>query len=296
METILGLSFSDGGVQAAVIEQDGPSNTLLAIDEWSNTLPLSDEDRGDGITRFVECLYAFMRVNRVRAKTVAVALDTSQLFVNTVPIEEGVSRLERNDQLHWELSQYEPAALQQNYITDVHVLSENPAERWTNVLSVSVRRDDAYLIQKALARLDLNLSVVDVDHFSADNALRINYPDSQRKYLALVGIKENRLDISLVRNGTLEAYSYCTVSTNAEITEQIGHLSRQTAGLRSITAYGTYLDPELLVQIRRGSSLLVEALNPLRHVRVSTTLRLADHLSVPTYRFAAAVGVALRRD
>ena len=296
MDTILGLSFSDSGVQAAVIEQDGPSNTLLAIDEWNNTLPFRTETNGAGISQFVENLYAFIRVNRVRTRKVAIALDSSQVFINTIPIEEGISRLERNDHMQWELGQYFPEAQPREFATDVHVLTENRAEQWTKVLSVSARREMAHLIQKALARLDLNLHVVDVDHFSADTALRTNYPDSERKYLALVGIKENRLDISLVRNGTLESYSYCTVSSDSEIIEQIGMLSRENQGLRSMTAYGTYLNPELLVQIRRGSSLLIEALNPLRHVRVSTSLRLADHLTIPSYRFASAIGVALRRD
>lgn len=144
--------------------------------------------------------------------------------------------------------------------------------------------------------MGLTLHVLDVDHFSADTALRVNYPDTNRKYLALVGVKENRLDVSLIKNGNMESYSYSVVQSNKEIVEQIGLLSRETKGIYSITVYGPFLDKDLLVQIRRGSSLLVEALNPLRHVKVSDSLRLADHLSVPSYRFASAVGVALRRD
>jgi len=296
-ETILGLSLSDRGVQAAAIEQDGSSsNLLLAIDEWNNTLPLKAETNGAGLSQFVEYLYAFLRVNHVRTKRVSVALDSTQLFFNTVPLEEGISRLERNDQLHWELSQYFPDVQPRQFLTDVHVLTSNHTEKWMKVLSVSVKRDEASVIEKAVRRLGLSLHVVDVDHFSADTALRINYPDSERRYLALVGIKENRLDISLVRNGVLESYFYCTVASNAEIIDTIGKVSRETRGLRSITVYGTYLDTDLLVQIRRGSILLVEALNPLRHVGVSTSLRLADHLTVLSYRFASAVGVALRRD
>jgi hypothetical protein len=114
--------------------------------------------------------------------------------------------------------------------------------------------------------------------------------------LALVGVKENRLDISILRNGNLEGYSYQVVSSNQEIIEAIGALSRQTQGIFSITAYGPYLDTDLLHRIRRASALLVEALNPLRHVSVADSLRLADHLTAPSYRFASAVGVALRRE
>jgi hypothetical protein len=164
------------------------------------------------------------------------------------------------------------------------------------VLSVSIKRKDAYTVQHALSRLGLDLHILDVDHFSADTALRANYPDTNRKYLGLVGIKENRLDISLIKNGNMESYGYCVVQSNKEIVDQIAQLARDTRGIHSVAVYGTYLDKDLLVQIRRASALLVEALNPLRHVKVADTLRLADNLSLPSYRFASAVGVALRRD
>ncbi|MEK9139232.1 MAG: hypothetical protein AAB393_19100, partial [Bacteroidota bacterium] len=96
--------------------------------------------------------------------------------------------------------------------------------------------------------------------------------------------------------GNMESYSYCVVQSNKEIVDQIATLARESKGIHSLTVYGPYLDKDLLVQIRRASQLLVEALNPLRHVKVADSLRLADHLSVPSYRFASAVGVALRRD
>jgi Tfp pilus assembly PilM family ATPase len=295
-ELVLGLSISDRTVQAVEVEQDGPSNTLLAIDEWENTLPVAGGDDGHGMGQFTEYLAAFLKVNRVKAKKVSVALDTGSLFINSFPLEDGISRVEINEHVNWELGQFFPGTPTKEFVTDIHVMTRHTAERWNNVLSVSVRRRDAYAVQSALGKLGLSLHILDVDHFSADTALRTNYPDAERKYLALVGVKENRLDISLLRNGNLESYSYGVVQSNQEIVEQIGELSRNVKGIQSITAYGPYLDKDLLVLIRRGSALLVEALNPLRHVKVSDSLRLADHLSVPSYRFASAVGVALRRE
>jgi Tfp pilus assembly PilM family ATPase len=295
-ESVLGLSFSDKSVQAVEIEHDDHFNTLLAVDEWENSLPAKAEENGHGVDRFVEYLSAFIKVNRVKAKRVSIALDTAQLFLNTFPMEEGIPRLELNEHINWELRQYFPESSPKEFITDIHVLTQHQTEHWNEVLSVSLRRHDANTVQQAMTKLGLSLHVIDVDHFSADTALRVSYPDSSTKYLALVGVKENRLDISLIRHGNVESYNYSVVDSNQEIVEQIGTLSRETKGIYSVTVYGPYLDNDLLVQIRRGSSLLVEALNPLRHVKVSDSLRLADHLAVPSYRFASAVGVALRRD
>jgi len=291
---ILGLSLSDKGVQAAEIEQDGSSNTLTAIDEWEN--PAADLTNAAAEEQFVERLSAFIKANHVQAKKVSIALDTAQLVLNTVPVDDNLTRVEINEHMNWEIGQYFPDTPVKDFISDIHVLRQHPDEKWNEVLSVSVRRSDAYGIQRSVAKLGLDLHILDVDHFSADNALRLNYPDADKKYLALVGVKENRLDISLIRNGDMESYSYSVVQSNKEIVDQIGALAHDTQGIRSITAYGPYLDKDLLVQIRRASVLLVEALNPLRHVKVADSLRLADHLSVPSYRFASAIGVALRRE
>lgn len=295
-QSILGLSLSDRSVQAVEIEQEGNSNMLTAIDEWENSFAPQKEHNGRAEEKFAEYLTAFIKVNKVKARKVSVALDTAQLVLNTIPIEDSLSRIELNEHINWELGQYYPDTPPREFITDVHVLTQNTTDHWNQVLSVSVRRHDAYQVQQALTNLGLDMHIVDVDHFSADTALRANYPDTNRKYLALIGVKENRLDISLIKNGNMESYSYCIVQSNQEIVDQIAALSRESKGIYSLTVYGPYLDKDLLVQIRRASALLVEALNPLRHVKVADSLRLADHLTVPSYRFASAVGVALRRD
>ena len=293
----LGVSISDRSVQAVEIERKGSVLQLLALDEWENTISPADADDGEaGLARFAEYLTAFMKVNHVRARRASVAIDTGNLFMVRIPIESGMPRNEISRQIAWELEQYFPDTPPKEFITDIITIAEHEAERWKEVLSVSVRRRYVAPFQKVLTGLGLELFVLDADHFSAETALRTNYPDTYRKHLAFVGVKESRLDISLLKNGALSSYSYTRVTSNREIVERIGRLSRETPGIYSISTYGPYLDNDLLVQIRRGSALLVEALNPLRHINVSDTLRLADHLSVPSYRFAAAVGVALRKD
>jgi Tfp pilus assembly PilM family ATPase len=297
-ELSLGLSISGHGVQAVEIERGGTSGMLLAIDEWENRLPFDHAGSGESDTfrEFREYLQAFIKVNRVKATQVSVALDTSLLFLNTLPVEDGLPRPRINELIDWELHQFFPDIQPKEFITDIHVMATHRDQGWNELLAVSIRRRHTLAIKEALRALGLTLHIVDVDHFSADMALRINYPDTYRRYLALVGVKENRLDISLMKNGALQSYSYVTVTSNQDIVDQIATISRETKGIYSITVYGPHLDKDLLVQIRRGSALLVEALNPLRHINVSDSLRLADHLSVPSYRFASAVGVALRRD
>ncbi|MDH4071014.1 MAG: hypothetical protein OEV30_11405 [Ignavibacteria bacterium] len=295
-ETILGLAFATTRVQAVLLRHDGPTPTLLALDEWTNTIPFGTREHESGVRTFTDHLKSFITKAGVQPDSASAALGSEQTFILTLPFEEGISRLERNDHVRWEIGQYFPDANPGDFVTDVQPITNNKIDKWVKSISVSIRKQDADLIKEVIGELGLGLKVIDVDHFSADTALRYNYPDIAKKYMALVGIKENRVDVSILRNGVLESYSYHAVTSNQEISTCISSLPEYHRGLYSLSAYGPFLDTDLLGRIRRESSLLVEALNPLRHIDVADSLRLEETVSLPSYRFATAVGVALRRD
>jgi Tfp pilus assembly PilM family ATPase len=142
----------------------------------------------------------------------------------------------------------------------------------------------------------LKLEVVDVDHFSADTALRHNYPDTISKLIALVGINAHRLDVSLIRHNDLESYSYITPTSTNEIVTHIANIAHGTKALTSVSVYGTHLTPELLTQLRLSTSIPIETINPFRSIDVADSLRLQADPTVASYRYCPVVGVALRRD
>jgi Tfp pilus assembly PilM family ATPase len=296
---ILGISISGGGIQAVELERDGTVTTLRAIDEWENSFSPANENgtRNDGDGRQLgEQIARFIKKYRVLARRVSLALDTSFLFINTIPTDQGMTRNEISDQVKWELAQYYPDVPSTEFITDLHVLTERSFGPYNEAMSVSLWRRDALSARKAVAAAGLELHIVDADHFAAETAYRVNYPDSYRKLVALVGVKETRIDITMMRNGGLDTYQYAVVGSNAAITERIAALSQWNPDLHSIMVYGPYLDRDLLTSIRNASPILVEGLNPFRHVQVAESMLVDDHMSVPSYRFGAAVGVALRRD
>jgi Tfp pilus assembly PilM family ATPase len=296
MNSIVGIGLGSNSLQAVEIDHSGRTKTVLAMGEYLYARTRGEKSPEQKSDIFSEGLSFFFNSQGFRSKRVSVALDTSSLFLHTLPVEAGLSGSQMTEQLNWELNQYFPETNPKDFITDVHVLSENPAQRLKEILSVSVRRKETARIQRAIAAIGRTVHIVDVDHFASETALRVNYPDTSAKDLALVGIKRHRVDISLLRKGVMESYRYHLVESDAELIEHVGSLSREARGVFSIVAYGPYLDNNLLVGIRRKSNILVEALNPLRHLSVSRTVRLGDNVAGPSYRFAAAIGVALRQD
>jgi hypothetical protein len=93
-EFTIGISLSDRGVQAVELVRNGPTTTLLAIDEWENTFSFDDGEKARGQQKFLDYMTAFIKVNQVKARRASVAMDTSLLFISMLPMEEGLTRNE----------------------------------------------------------------------------------------------------------------------------------------------------------------------------------------------------------
>ncbi len=299
LEPIIGLHICPHEVRAVAIDRRDNVSTLHAIDEWPAGFPASIYDDADpaGACRMLTgAVRVFLHKHRIPARRVSIALDSSMIFLATLPAARGLDQAAMNERLAWEFSQFLPGVPPSELVSDVHVMANSSAQDYDEIMAAGVRRPLARGIEHALERTGLRLEIIDVDQFSADVALRENYPDAYSRFIALAGIKERRLDLSLLRNGVLESYRYHALATRAEAVQVVGTLSREVAGLTSIVAFGPALDNELLLKLRHGSAVVVESLNPLRHVAVAEAVQPADYLTSPSYRFAAAIGVALRRD
>ncbi|MEO8167887.1 MAG: pilus assembly protein PilM [bacterium] len=291
---ILGIYLSEDLAQVVALEQDGSSNLLRAITEWPSTLFNYAGDDTPGVDEFVERMSAFLAAHNLKPQMVSVALDSSLLFINSVPVSQNATRSDIDEQVEWELKTYFPDSPRDSFISDMHVLSGTG--KVNNVMMVSARNDLVQKLYRSLSRLRLGLDIVDVDHFSVDNALRFNFPETSNKLIALIGLKRGRMDTSYIRYNDLEAYSYALYSLPEEAVAQIGKVSNDTKGLSSISIYGTHLSADSLGQIRNVSAVPVEALNPLRSVQLSSSVRANINSTFASYRYCAAVGAALRRD
>ena len=287
-ERVLGLSISGNAMQAVEVELNGEHATLRAIDEWGTSFPEDNE--------FQKHLSAFIRVHRVKALKTAIAIDTSLLFIQRIPLEVSLPEPEVKGRVQWELHQYLPEATPNEFITDLITLAEHSEDGWNDILSVSIRRKHARILSKSLERMGEQLHVLDADHFSAQTALQVNYPESALQFVALTAVKDHRLDVSLIRNGVLLSYAYFAAASRKDIVERMGSFSREHEELHSIMLHGPSLDEDLVAQLREASTLPVEVLNPLRRLAVADSITPPDPPTLPPCRFASAIGVALRQD
>lgn len=296
-KNVIGLWLSEHVAQAVWLELVPPRSALLAVAEWENTLFDYAGDDTPGVDEFVDRLSQFTSgQNQRTVDHVSAAIDSSMLFINTIPVLQAASSQEIDAQVQWEVAQYFPGVPPDAFLTDTHTLSRVQSNEHKEILTVTIRRDHTRKLQRACSRLKLRLDVVDVDHFSAESALRENYPEVANKQLALVGIKKERMDVSVMRYSDLETYFFSANQSTTEMVQQLSRLAKSTKGLSSITLYGSELTMAMLGHARNTTDIPVELLNPLRSIDVATSLRSNSDITSASHRYAAAIGVALRRE
>lgn len=296
---VLGVHICPHQVRAVAMERGQRDGRLLMLKEIPADFPVGLHDQADpgpSSTALAEALAGFTSTIAPPIKNVAVTFDTAFLFLAAIPMEPRSSEDAMRQRVTWELAQFFPDVPADQFVTDMHVIANPAAQQFDELLVVAIRRALTRAVRKALESHGFALRLVDADHFSTELALKLNYPDTYTRFVALVGIKDQRLDMSLLRNGAIEAYRYYQLSGKTDAIQILGTLSRESPGLASIMVYGPALDNALLIQLRQASTIVVESLNPLRHVGVAETVQLPESSVSPAYRFAPAIGVALRRD
>lgn len=297
IDRILGLSIEESAVRAVELQHSGDRMMVLAADTWANTLPPPGETMSDeNVGAFKEALDAFLKVNRVKARHVSVALDTSGLFITTIPLPETSTREDIHRQIVWELQQFFPDVAPSDFVHDAHRLAVDHRQAIAEFLCVAARRQYARTVQSIVNDRGIHLELVDADQFGAEHVLRAGYPEAAQKVMVLAGVKKERLDISVLKNGTLVAYDFATPASTSEIAAELARQQELVPGLDTIMTFGAALDDDVLASLRRSLPLTVEAMDPFRSLEISAPARLSPGLQLPPHWYCAAIGVALRTE
>jgi len=287
MESLFGLSISAESVEAVELLYDDPSLTLTAIGEWKRSA-------GTDLASLGERLVSFIHANGVSARRVTVGLDTSLLIVHTFPVDPGLSREEWQQHAQWELSQLVPSLPQSEYITDVFPLEQKGSPLSQSVLSVSLRREDIRALRQAIKEAGLVLAGVDGAHFCAETMFLERCLEPPEGRALLVCVKKQRIEWSLLEQSTLMHYASRRAESPDAIVEELLAALEAQRPVHRMVLYGPHVTRELQEHMQRATPVPVQVLDPFQALSVPSDLPLVQHFAATSYRFAAAVGAALR--
>jgi Tfp pilus assembly PilM family ATPase len=298
----IGVSFLTGKIQFAVVEHKRKKRTVTVLAERDTSIDFVQEGANlsavhPKLGTFVSELKSIITQQKVTSDIISFALPPDPMFINIIPLDPALKGKDLSQYLQWEMNQYFPAASPKEFIIGSDSLPlENKMAQQT--FMVAIRRGIAAFLQKAVAGLKMNLNIIDIDQFSTEKTLITNYPEILDHEIVLFGLRKNGVDASLIHEGAMTDYRAFHYNGDSDptkpIMEYLKYLQQKdTDTPAAILLHGVDIAQNFVVSLRTTTGVKQTlAMNSLRKIRAS------DKLSKPfmkeSYRFAAAIGLALR--
>lgn len=220
-------------------------------------------------------------------------LDTGFAFLNVMPIDASLSEQELNEHLLWEISQYFPGEMVNDFIVRGYRFGNAPEQR---VLAVAVKKEMISFLKAIAEKLGLKVQIIDIDHFAVENCLRRRISPVRSRYFysdfILVGLKGSRIDVSVFRNYEFRGYFYYVASKESDVRYFLVKLINDNiaGGFERFIFYGERLETglsELISDMLGNKFSLLNPFDPNLFLDVRAEIKSA-HI------FAPNIGLALR--
>ncbi len=298
----LGLSFLKGGIQAAEIEH-GKQVQLTGLAEHESSIYFAQVGSELSATysllpSFVAELKDMIRANKFAPDFISYALPPDPIFINMIPADPSLKGPELNEYLAWEMEQYFPATPARDFVIDSHAL-RTPEGAAKQLFMVSVRKGIVGFIQKVTADLTLKLNIIDIDQFSTEKTVLFNYPEVLDHPIVLFGVRFGYVDASLIHKGEMSDYrsfpSESAAGIKKAIQQYLKYLKQKDVPETpaALLLHGYDVPPSLVPELRTETGIKQTlAINATRKLPTAGTV--SKPLMKESYRFAAAIGLALR--
>jgi hypothetical protein len=144
----------------------------------------------------------------------------------------------------------------------------------------------------------MKLNIIDIDQFSTEKTLITNYPEILEHDIVLFGLRHGGVDASLIHNGEMTDYRPFLYNGEVDPTKQILKYlkylkQRNNSTPAALLLHGADIAQSLVVSLRSTTDIKQTlAMNSLRKLRADKKLH--QPFVKESYRFAAAIGLALR--
>jgi len=234
---------------------------------------------------------------------ISVTISTAQAFLLTLPLDSSEGKTSLNSKIYWELSNYFPDNYNDFIVNTYRLNSFLPSSQTDQYIITAVPKNSLEFLKRIFKLSNVVVKLIDIDHFSAENALRKNYPhEIQAKNILLLGLKTNRFDLGLIQSGKYKYFTFALNQSpsgyNLSLTRKIKSFltSRQgREGVDTIFLYGDNVQEDTIQALKSlDGSFTVQTINPFQNLHASSEYLQDEKLRKTQYNFAPSCGVALR--
>ncbi|HEY3251762.1 MAG TPA: pilus assembly protein PilM [Ignavibacteria bacterium] len=307
MNTNLGISFSDNKIYFAELSEDNGSYRLHHVESRKVNFDFEDsfykhKANQKYLTNIASEIQNYINKQKLNTQEAALTIGTSQAFMLTLPVDYSEGKQSMNSKIYWELSNYFPDNYNEFIVNTYRLNSNMPCKDSDEFLIIAVHKNTLEFINRIFRMCNLNLKLIDIDHFSAEYSFRTGYGKQiENKKVLIVGLKKGRVDYGYIHNMKYKNYMYSRygsdIEFNLSVVKKLNSIfdnNSETAGTEAIYLYGDNIKENTVEAIRKLDKVPVEIINPFNGINAVQQLLNDDNLRKNAYKFAASCGAALR--
>jgi Tfp pilus assembly PilM family ATPase len=307
LERSLGISFSSNAVRytelvygRGVTELDYVDSAEADFDFETDLAQYKSNQKA--LTNLSGEIQKYLNARNMNFRHISLTISTSQAFLIMLPLDLSEGKHTFNSKVYWELSNYFPDTYADYIINTYRMSRVMPSSGTGEFLIIAVHKNTMEFVKRIFKMCNIELSVVDIDHFAAEQNLRKNYADElPGRNILLLGLKKGRFDYGFISDRKYSYYTYSKYISepehNLSLVRKLNSLLdthfRQT-GVDHVFVYGDDLKEDTIEAVKRSCTAKVHILNPFENINSSNQFLKNDELRKTAYRFAPSCGVALR--
>lgn len=264
------------------------------------------------IRKYAEDINRLYETADFQAQKAIFTLDSNLVLIKKIPVDGSLREQRLKDHVYWEAEQCLINSLD-DYIIDFEHAAQAGDQEYADVILVIVRRSVVDFLRGIFKNTDLQLRAIDVDVFAAQRAFVFNYEPEGEVHIALIDVRKDNVQISIVRNGEFflsqdleypldehgdsngpdEGYRARIVSKELRRILLDNKLGKSVEDMHAIYVYGEGVTDGLMAALHNTHKVRIERANPFRRIK------LADQSGDPSLQehseaFVVSVGAALK--
>lgn len=261
--------------------------------------------------RFAEDITRLYEGQEFTAKEVAFSLDSQMVLIKTIPIDKELPESKIEEQVNWEVRQFSISPTNEYIIDYERTLSEPQNGAFNHLLVVVVRKQIVRYLRQVFNHTDLRLKVIDVDVFSAQRALELNYDYQSSDKIGLIEIEERKAHFSILSDRNYYLSEDIELPSNSSESEQQDETAARVISkelrriileqqigkgpedLSEIILYGEAVEDQVLEELQKNHDLRIHRANPFKRIVLTENAR-NEINQERAERFMISVGAALR--
>ncbi|MFQ5676365.1 MAG: type IV pilus biogenesis protein PilM [bacterium] len=308
-QEILGISLIDDQLRIVEGRRNSDEFHITQLAHGRTRQPFTFEALADKNTPrlFAEDISRLYETQKFKVNKVAFSLDSRMVLIKKLPVDSTFAGDKIGNQIQWEVEQFAISPVSE-YVVDYESLHSNGT--YNDMLVVVVRKKIVEFIRRVFKNTNLSLKVVDVDIFSAQRALQINYNYDNVEKVGLIDVEERKIHFSILKEAKYffskdvqlpsgDGDENRPESTTRLISKELRRLvldhqlGKTVEDLNEIFLYGEAVEDAVLENLQNTYDVRIERADPFRKIKLMQKAK-QDLAEGRTEPYMISVGAALR--